>query len=76
VPDSPNIDQQSPLAQRLDHRLLDLVRREARERAVVRKHSAFFINGHEHGQVVYAGELEVLGPGARRDVDDPGALRQ
>ena len=44
------------------------------ERAVLGGHSTRFVDRDQHGQVVDARELEVLGAGARRDVDDPGAL--
>ena len=52
----------------------DLVRREPLERAEAGQHPPRLVDRDEHRQVVDAGELEVLGAGARRDVDDPGAL--
>ena len=54
--------------------VLRLGGREAREPAVLGRETARLVDGHEHGQVVPLRELEVLGAGARGDVDDPGAL--
>src|SRR5204863_7328545 len=59
----------------LDDDVLDLGRREPRELlAVVGKHPARLVDRREHGQAVDARELEILGAGARRDVDDARAL--
>ena len=46
------------------------------EGAVARQEAAALVDRREHGQAVHARELEVLGAGARCDVDDPRALVQ
>ena len=44
------------------------------EEAVAGVDAAALVDRHEHRQVVDLRELEVLGAGARGDVDDPAAL--
>ena len=67
-------DELSALAQVDDDLLGGLDRAEAVQPAVVGEEAAGLVHGHEHGQVVHARELEVLGAAARRDVDDARAL--
>ncbi len=74
VHDRPLRDEDASLAQRFGHTRCDLSRREAGEVAVRRKHSPGLVDRREHGKVVDAGELEVLGARARCDVNDAGSL--
>ena len=72
VDDRPLGGEQAARVQRVDHTDGDFRRREARELAVRRQHPPRLVDRREHGQVVNAGELEVLRARPRRDVHDPG----
>ena len=61
------VDQEPALAQRRDHRLLDLVGAERGERPVPLVEPTALVDRNEHRQLVDARELEVLRPG-------PGAM--
>ena len=70
----PRIDQKAVLAEPADDLIGRLDRREPMQPAVRVEEPAGFVNRHQHGQVVDHAELEVLLPGAGRDVDDPCSL--
>ena len=73
--DRSGLEQESALAKVLDDRLGDLVRGEPVE-PEARKHAPGLVERREHGKVVDPRELEVLGAGARSDVDDARPLVQ
>jgi hypothetical protein len=52
--DRADVDEQVALAQRLDHRLLDGVRRPAFEVAVSGQHPTRLVDRHQHGQLMHA----------------------
>ena len=72
--DRAGLDEDLALAQRLDDQLRGLARAQPLVGAVAGDEAAGLVDRREHGKVVHARELEVLGAGAGRDVDDAGAL--
>ncbi len=70
----PGLDQEAVLPEPADDLVGGLDGREPVQPAVRVEEAAGFVNRHQHRQVVDLAELEVLLPGAGRDVDDPGPL--
>ena len=68
------LDEHALLLEVADDLLRGLDGRQAVQPAVVVVEAARLVDRHQHGQVVHARELEVLGAAAGRDVDDAGAL--
>ena len=69
-------DEQAAVAEVADDLVGRLDRRDPVQPAVLLVEVARLVHGREHGEVVLARELEVLGAAARRDVDDAGARRE
>ena len=74
--DPPGLDEQLALAQVLDDHVFDLVGREPLERTEAGHHSPGLVDRRDHRQVVHPRQLEVVGPGAGRDVNDPRPFGQ
>ena len=66
--------EQAALAQVSDDLVGGLDGRAAVQPAVVRVEAPALVDGHENRKVVYLRQLEVLGAGTRRDVDDSCAF--
>ena len=70
----PALDEEAALGEVADDLVGRLDGREAVQPAVVVVEAAGLVDRRQHRQAERAAELEVLGAGAGRDVDDPGAL--